>query len=39
MPAVSSTEVRARLASGDSVAGMLPTQVESYLRKHALYAV
>lgn len=39
MPAVSSTEVRARLARGDSVAGMLPTQVESYLRKHALYAV
>jgi nicotinate-nucleotide adenylyltransferase len=38
MPALSSTEVRARLARGQSIDGMLPRSVEDYVRKHALYA-
>jgi nicotinate-nucleotide adenylyltransferase len=37
MPAVSSTEVRARLARGDSVAALLPHAVASYIREHGLY--
>jgi len=37
MPAVSSTEVRARLARGESVSGLLPRLVETYIRQHGLY--
>jgi nicotinate-nucleotide adenylyltransferase len=37
MPAVSSTEVRARLARGQSVAGLVPAAVGSYIREHGLY--
>ena len=37
MPALSSTEVRGRLAGGQSVAGMLPRGVEAYIRQHGLY--
>jgi nicotinate-nucleotide adenylyltransferase len=37
MPAVSSTEVRAWLARGESVAGVVPRAVESYIRQHRLY--
>jgi nicotinate-nucleotide adenylyltransferase len=37
MPALSSTEVRARLAHGQSVAGMLPRTVEAYAREQGLY--
>lgn len=35
---VSSTEIRRRLASGETVAGMLPAGVEAYIRKHQIYA-
>lgn len=34
---VSATEVRARLAKGESVRGMLPEGVEAYIRQHGLY--
>jgi nicotinate-nucleotide adenylyltransferase len=37
MPDVSSTEVRARLARGDSVTSLVPRSVESYIRDHRLY--
>ena len=37
MPAVSSTEVRARLARGDAVTTLLPRSVEAYIRDHGLY--
>jgi len=37
MPAVSSTEVRTRLARGESVAGLLPRAVDEYIRQHRLY--
>jgi nicotinate-nucleotide adenylyltransferase len=37
MPAVSSTEVRSRLAQGESVAGLLPRAVDEYIRQHRLY--
>lgn len=37
MPGLSSTEIRARLASGQSVAGLLPHAVQDYVREHALY--
>lgn len=37
MPAVSSTEVRARIARGDSVAHLVPRQVDAYLHEHGLY--
>lgn len=37
MPAVSSTEIRARLADGTSTEGLLPTRVKEYVRAHGLY--
>lgn len=37
MPAVSSTEVRARLAKGEPVADLLPKAVAEYVRAHGLY--
>jgi len=37
MPAVSSTEVRRRLAAGQSVDGLLPRAVAEYIREHRLY--
>lgn len=37
MPRVSSTEVRARLAVGKPVSGLLSSAVERYLRQHHLY--
>jgi nicotinate-nucleotide adenylyltransferase len=37
MPAVSSTEVRARLARGDAVTSLVPRSVESYIHEHRLY--
>lgn len=37
MPAVSSTEVRARLAKGEPVGDLLPKAVANYLRAHGLY--
>lgn len=38
MPMVSSTDIRERLARGQSVAGLLPLTVENYIREHGLYA-
>jgi nicotinate-nucleotide adenylyltransferase len=37
MPAVSSTEIRRRMAAGQSVADLLPHAVEEYIREHCLY--
>jgi nicotinate-nucleotide adenylyltransferase len=37
MPAVSSTEVRGRIARGQSVADLVPRQVDAYIREHSLY--
>ena len=37
MPRVSSTDIRARLAAGAPVAGLVPLAVEAYLSEHALY--
>ncbi|MBN2574966.1 MAG: nicotinate (nicotinamide) nucleotide adenylyltransferase [Deltaproteobacteria bacterium] len=37
MPALSSTDVRARLARGEPVTGLLPRAVESYIREQGLY--
>ncbi len=37
MPAVSSTEVRARIGRAQSVAHLLPRAVEAYIREHGLY--
>jgi nicotinate-nucleotide adenylyltransferase len=37
MPAVSSTEVRARLAAGASVAELVPHSVAAYIEEHGLY--
>jgi nicotinate-nucleotide adenylyltransferase len=37
MPAVSSTEVRGRLAKGEPVGGLVPKSVERYIREHGLY--
>ncbi len=34
---VSATEIRRRLAAGESCAGMLPSAVERYIREHGLY--
>jgi nicotinate-nucleotide adenylyltransferase len=38
MPAVSSTEVRARLGRGQPVSDLVPAAVEAYIREHALYS-
>jgi nicotinate-nucleotide adenylyltransferase len=37
MPALSSTEVRARLGRGEPVAGLVPRAVERYIREQGLY--
>ena len=37
-PDVSSTEVRRRLASGESIAGLVPTPVATYISQHGLYS-
>lgn len=37
MPEVSSTDVRARLAEGRSVVGLVPHAVAAYVRQHGLY--
>jgi nicotinate-nucleotide adenylyltransferase len=37
MPTLSSTEVRRRLASGQSAEGLLPKTVADYIREHRLY--
>jgi len=37
-PDVSSTDIRARAARGDSLAGLVPEPVEQYIRRHGLYA-
>lgn len=34
---VSATEIRARLANGEPVRGMVPAGVEAYIRQHGLY--
>jgi nicotinate-nucleotide adenylyltransferase len=36
-PDVSSTEIRRRLLSGDSICGLVPKTVETYIRQHGLY--
>jgi nicotinate-nucleotide adenylyltransferase len=36
-PAVSSTEVRRRVQYGESITGMVPSAVETYIRDHRLY--
>lgn len=38
-PAISSTQVRTRLAAGKSVADLIPAPVEDYIRRHGLYGV
>jgi nicotinate-nucleotide adenylyltransferase len=38
MPVLSSTDIRDRLAHGQSVAGLLPSSVQDYIRQHGLYA-
>lgn len=38
MPAVSSSEIRARLQRGESVQGLVPRSVLDYLGQHRLYA-
>ena len=37
MPAVSSTEVRRRVAAGESVEALVPKAVDAYIREHRLY--
>jgi len=37
LPAISSTEVRARLARGDDVAGLVPRKVREYVAEKGLY--
>jgi nicotinate-nucleotide adenylyltransferase len=37
LPAVSSTEIRDRIARGDDVAGLLPAKVLEYVRERGLY--
>jgi nicotinate-nucleotide adenylyltransferase len=37
MPTLSSTEVRRRLVRGDSVAGLVPQRVVTYIRENQLY--
>ncbi len=37
LPRVSSTEIRARLARGEDVSGMVPASVLAYIRAHGLY--
>jgi nicotinate-nucleotide adenylyltransferase len=37
-PAISASEVRRAVASGESIAGMVPEAVEEYIKAHHLYA-
>lgn len=37
-PDVEATEIRRRAAAGESLAGMVPPEVESYIREHRLYS-
>jgi nicotinate-nucleotide adenylyltransferase len=37
-PDVSSTDIRRRLAGGESISGMVPQAVERHIRQHRLYA-
>jgi nicotinate-nucleotide adenylyltransferase len=37
-PDVSSTEIRARAAAGEPLAGLVPPEVERHIRRHRLYA-
>jgi len=37
-PDVSSTDIRARAARGDTLAGLVPEPVALYIRRHGLYA-
>jgi nicotinate-nucleotide adenylyltransferase len=37
-PPVSSTDIRRRLASGESIRGLVPAAVETYVHQHGLYA-
>jgi nicotinate-nucleotide adenylyltransferase len=37
-PDVSSTEVRRRLAAGESIVGLVPPDVETYIDQHGLYS-
>jgi nicotinate-nucleotide adenylyltransferase len=37
LPAVSSTDIRARLRRGEDVSGMVPATVLAYIRAHGLY--
>ena len=37
-PDVSSTEVRRRLEAGESITGLVPTDVETYIGQHGLYS-
>jgi nicotinate-nucleotide adenylyltransferase len=39
LPAVSSTEIRARLRRGEDVSGMVPASVLEYVREQGLYRV
>ena len=34
---ISSTEMRARVAAGESIAGLVPPAVASYIERHHLY--
>ncbi len=34
---ISASDIRARIARGEDVAGMLPPPVLAYIREHALY--
>jgi hypothetical protein len=36
---VSSTDIRARARAGRLLAGLLPPEVEAYIRRHGLYGV
>ena len=37
LPAISSTEIRARIARGEDVSGLVPRQVAEYVREKGLY--
>jgi len=37
LPAISSTDIRRRIAAGESIAGLVPHRVADYVRVHGLY--